>query len=44
MIVISNLASAKLRGVESQGMILAGEADGKIQVVETDLPKGTVIR
>lgn len=44
VIVISNLASAKLRGVESQGMILAGEADGKIQVVETDLPKGTVIR
>lgn len=44
VVVISNLASAKLRGVESQGMILAGEADGKIKVVEVDLPKGTVVR
>ncbi len=44
VVVISNLAAAKLRGVESQGMILAGEADGKIKVVEVDLPKGTIIR
>ena len=44
VVVISNLAAAKLRGVESQGMILAGEAEGQIKVVEVDLPKGTIIR
>ncbi len=33
-IVVSNLAPKKMRGEMSQGMILAGESDGKIRIVE----------
>ncbi len=43
VIVVSNLKSAQLRGIESQGMILAGE-DGQIKVIEVELPNGTEIR
>ena len=44
VIVVTNLKPAKLRGVESQGMILAGEAADKLALVTADLPNGTVIR
>ncbi len=44
VIVVTNLKTAKLRGVESQGMILAGEKDGKVVLASCDLPKGTVVR
>ena len=41
VIVVKNLKPAKLRGVESQGMILAGGTKKSIKVLETDLPAGT---
>lgn len=34
VVVVSNLKPAKLRGVESQGMLLAAEKDGVVKVVE----------
>ena len=43
VIVVKNLKPAKLRGVESQGMILAGGNKKSIKVLETDLPAGTKI-
>ncbi|MDY5252973.1 MAG: methionine--tRNA ligase [Erysipelotrichaceae bacterium] len=44
VVVVSNLKAAKLKGIESQGMILAGK-DGKlIEVLNVDkLPEGTKI-
>ncbi|MFV0479593.1 MAG: methionine--tRNA ligase [Anaerorhabdus sp.] len=45
VIVVANLKPAQLRGVESQGMILAGEDNGKVIVVEmSDLEAGSKIR
>jgi methionyl-tRNA synthetase len=47
LVLVANLKPATLRGVESQGMILAGEDEkGKIVVVtpEQDLPPGAKIR
>lgn len=46
IIVVANLKPAKIRGVESNGMLLAGEADGRIIVLgpQGDLPPGTPIR
>ena len=44
VIVVSNLKPAQLRGVESQGMILAGGYKKDIEVVSIqDLPNGTKI-
>ena len=34
IILVNNLAPAKLRGVESQGMLLAAEHDGEVKVLE----------
>ena len=45
VIVVSNLKSAKLRGVESQGMILAADTPDGVQVVFADgIPSGCKIR
>ncbi|MDD9150681.1 methionine--tRNA ligase [Sporolactobacillus sp. CQH2019] len=46
IIVIANLKSVKLRGEISQGMLLAGEANGRLKVatVAGQLPNGTKIR
>ncbi|RYL88173.1 methionine--tRNA ligase [Sporolactobacillus sp. THM7-4] len=46
IIVIANLKPVKLRGEVSQGMLLAGEADGRLKVatVAGSLPNGTKIR
>lgn len=47
LILVANLRPAKLRGVESQGMILAGEDEaGNVVVVtpEKDLPPGARVR
>lgn len=46
IIVIANLKPVKLRGEISQGMLLAGEANGKLKVatVAGSLPNGTKIR
>jgi methionyl-tRNA synthetase len=45
IVVVANLKPAKLMGVESNGMILAGSADGKLAVltVERDLPPGAKV-
>ncbi len=44
VVVVCNLQTAKLRGVESQGMILAGEADGVLEVLNIEnLENGTQI-
>lgn len=46
VIVVSNLKPAKLRGVESQGMILAGTTKEELDLVTLvkDLPNGTRIK
>lgn len=46
VIVVANLKPAKLRGVESQGMILCGEHGDVVRVVEApaELPDGSVVR
>ncbi|MCL1632454.1 methionine--tRNA ligase [Sporolactobacillus sp. CPB3-1] len=46
IIVIANLKPVKLRGEISQGMLLAGDAEGKLKVatVSGPLPNGTKIR
>ena len=35
-IFVANLAPAKIRGIESNGMILAAESDGKIIILTTE--------
>ncbi len=45
VIVVCNLKPAKIRGVESYGMILCGEDQDTLEVVATlNLPNGTIIR
>ncbi len=41
IVVVSNLKPAKLRGIESQGMLLAGDDGTTVGVVTTDLDAGT---
>ena len=45
VVVIANLKPVKLRGVESKGMILAAEKDGKLTLVSTleDIESGATI-
>ena len=38
VVVVANLKSAMLRGVESQGMILAASTEDKLEVIEVSLP------
>jgi len=45
VIVVANLKPAKLRGVESQGMVLAGETKDLLEVINVEnLPNGTKVR
>ena len=46
VIVVTNLKPAKLRGVESQGMILVGETpnDEELALALCDLPNGSIVR
>ena len=44
VIVVINLKPAVIRKVESNGMVLAGETDEAIKVLEIDLPIGTRIK
>ena len=46
IIIVNNLAPAVLRGVESQGMLLAAQDDGKIVILTTekDVKPGAKIR
>jgi len=38
IVVVANLAPAMLRGVESQGMLLAASGDGRLAVLRPDAP------
>ncbi len=38
IIIVANLKPAKIRGIESQGMLLAAHDDGKIVLLTTDRP------
>jgi methionyl-tRNA synthetase len=46
IIVVANLEPARIRGVESQGMLLAADLDGKpiVATFEQDIPPGTPVR
>lgn len=41
VVVLANLKPVKIRGVESQGMIICAENEGKIEVVTSSLPTGS---
>ena len=45
VVIVANLKPIKLRGVESKGMILAAEKDGKLTLVSTleDIESGAII-
>jgi methionyl-tRNA synthetase len=45
-VVVANLEPAKLMGVESNGMVLAASAEGKLAVLtlDRDLPPGSKVR
>lgn len=44
VVVVSNLKYVNIRGVESQGMILAGKGDNALEVINIkNLPNGTII-
>jgi methionyl-tRNA synthetase len=46
VVMVTNLAPRKMRGLESQGMLLAAEGDGKVSLLQPDqdLPAGSKIR
>ena len=46
VIVVANLKPAKLMGLESNGMVLAGSIDGKpvLCSFESDVPLGTKVK
>jgi methionyl-tRNA synthetase len=46
VVVVANLEPAKLMGIDSNGMVLAGSIDGKLAVltVDRDLPAGARVR
>lgn len=46
IVVVANLQPAAIRGIESNGMLLAAEADGKVLVLgpQGDLPPGASVR
>ena len=44
VILVANLKPAKLRGIVSHGMVLAASDGEKLQLIETDMPAGSVVR
>ena len=46
IVIVANLKPARIRGVESQGMLLAGDLDGKpiVATFDRDVPPGTRVR
>jgi len=44
VVVVTNLKPAKIRGEESEGMILCGEKDGKVELLTSDLPVGSKLK
>jgi len=45
IVVVANLEPKKLMGIESQGMLLAANVDGKpvILIPEKEVPPGTIV-
>ncbi|MGD9963314.1 MAG: methionine--tRNA ligase [Thermoplasmata archaeon] len=45
LVIVTNLEPATLRGIKSEGMLLAAEAEGKLALLtpENDLPAGTQV-
>lgn len=44
IVVVANLEPVKLRGVESQGMLLAVRDDDRVSVLTSDRPVGSGLR
>lgn len=46
IVVVANLEPARIRGVESQGMLLAADADGRpvLALFDAEVPPGTRVR
>ena len=46
IIVVANLKPARIRGIESQGMLLAADSEGKpiVPFFKEDVPAGTKVR
>ena len=46
IIIVANLKPARIRGVESNGMLLAGDLDGRpiVATFDEDVPPGTRVR
>ncbi len=44
LVLVANLKPAKLRGIVSQGMILAASNEGMLKVVEVDMPAGSKVK
>ena len=46
VVLVSNLEPAEIRGVTSQGMLLAASAEGKVVLIslEKDVPSGSIIK
>ena len=46
VIVVANLQPSRIRGVESQGMLLAADVDGRpvLATFDEDVPPGTPVR
>lgn len=44
VVMVVNLKSAKIRGIESRGMVLAASCDGQLAVVESSLPAGSKVK
>ena len=46
VVLVYNLQPAKLCGIESQGMLLCAEKDGKVCLIspEKDMPSGSTVR
>ena len=46
VVVVANLETAKLRGLESQGMLLAASDDGRVIILTTEKPvlAGAVVK
>ncbi|MDY4697095.1 methionine--tRNA ligase [Selenomonas montiformis] len=44
VVLVANLKPAKLRGVRSEGMVLAAADGSQLRLVEVDMPAGTEVR
>ncbi|WP_425059637.1 Methionine--tRNA ligase [Sporomusa carbonis] len=44
VVMVVNLKPAKIRGIESRGMVLAASCDDKLQLVTADMPPGSKVK